>query len=81
MSMDAKLVAAGTFKQKCLALLDQVEMTRVPIVVTKRGRPVAKIVPIDDGPNRSTKGSVTILTDDEERLFSTGEWPDPFRSK
>jgi prevent-host-death family protein len=35
-----KHVAAGRFKEECLALLDQVERTREPIVVTKRGHPV-----------------------------------------
>jgi prevent-host-death family protein len=40
-------IAAGEFKAKCLSLLDQVEKTRQEIVVTKRGRPVAKVVPMD----------------------------------
>ncbi len=76
--MDARRVPAGEFKQKCLALLDQVAVTRVPIVVTKHGRAVAKVVPLDEGPNRSMENSVTILTDNEEELFSTGvDWPDP----
>jgi prevent-host-death family protein len=40
-------IGAGEFKAKCLSLLDQVEKTRQEIVVTKRGRPVAKVVPIE----------------------------------
>ena len=76
--MDIRRVPASIFKQKCLAILDQVEMTRVPIIVTKHGRPVAKVVPLEEREHRSTDGSVTILTDDEEELFSTGvEWPLP----
>jgi prevent-host-death family protein len=39
-------IAAGEFKAKCLQLLDEVEATREPIVVTKFGRPVAKLVPM-----------------------------------
>ena len=38
---------ASTFKQQRLALLDQVEMTKVPIIVTKHGRPVVQVVPVD----------------------------------
>ncbi len=44
--MDPKFVAAGAFKQGCLALLDEVEEKHVEIIVTKRGRPVARLVPI-----------------------------------
>lgn len=40
-----KPIAAGTFKDVCLKTLDDVAKTRTPIVITKRGRPVAKLVP------------------------------------
>lgn len=39
-------IGAGEFKTKCLQLLDEVEATREPIVVTKFGKPVAKLVPM-----------------------------------
>ena len=69
-----RLVPASQFKAKCLALLDQVAETRASFVITKRGRPVAKVVPVDDsGQRRSLRGSVTFLTDRDEDLFSTGE--------
>ena len=41
-----KSIAAGTFKDVCLKLLDEVAATRASVVITKRGRPVAKLVPI-----------------------------------
>ena len=44
-----KKIAAGEFKAKCLALMEDVRSTRQPIVITKRGKPVAKLVPIDTG--------------------------------
>lgn len=47
MTMD-KTIAAGEFKAKCLHLLDEVAAHRTPLVITKRGKPVAKLVPIDD---------------------------------
>ena len=37
---------AGEFKAKCLALLDEVEAQGSTIVITKRGRPVARVVPL-----------------------------------
>lgn len=76
--MSERTVSASVFKERCLALLDQVQMTGVPLVVTKRGRPVAKVVPLEERVHRSTMGSVTILTDNPEDLYSTGvEWPEP----
>jgi prevent-host-death family protein len=47
MTMD-KMIAAGEFKAKCLHLLDEVAERRTPLIITKRGKPVAKLVPLDD---------------------------------
>ena len=43
-------IGAGEFKAKCLALLDDVSERHEEIVITKRGKPVARLVPIDDTP-------------------------------
>ncbi len=43
--MKPKTIAAAEFKAKCLALLDEVESTRQELVITKRGKPVAHVVP------------------------------------
>ena len=51
-------IPAGEFKAKCLALLDEVAATGRPIVVTKRGRPVARLVPVDDQDVPSLRGSI-----------------------
>lgn len=63
---------ASTFKARCLSLLDEVARTRTSIVVTKHGKPVARLVPMADEP-KSTWGSVTLLAEDDEAYFSTGE--------
>jgi prevent-host-death family protein len=39
-------IAAGEFKAKCLKMLDKVADERETLVITKRGIPVAKVVPI-----------------------------------
>lgn len=39
-------IAAGEFKAKCLSLLDDVALTGKELIVTKRGKPVAKLVPV-----------------------------------
>lgn len=43
-----KKIAAGEFKARCLTLMEDVRSTREPLVVTKRGIPVVKLVPADD---------------------------------
>ena len=53
-----KSVPAGKFKQTCLRLLDEVRDTRKPIVVTKRGRPIAKLVPLSEQERSSTLGAM-----------------------
>lgn len=40
-----KEIAISEFKAKCLALLDQVQKTKKPILITRFGKPVAEVVP------------------------------------
>lgn len=44
--MVTRTIAAGEFKAKCLALLDEVAETGEELVVTKRGKPVARVAPL-----------------------------------
>jgi prevent-host-death family protein len=41
----SRMIKASEFKAKCLAVLAEVERTRQPVVITKRGRPIAQVVP------------------------------------
>ena len=43
----SRQVGAAVFKARCLELMDRVRETREEYVVTKHGRPVAKLVPYD----------------------------------
>lgn len=55
----AKTVAAAQFKAKCLQLLDEVARTRKSVVITKRGRPLARLVPLEPEVPLSLEGSVS----------------------
>ena len=70
--MKAKIIPAARFKEKCLALLDEVGPEG--IIVTKHGRPVAKLIPIETESASligSLKGKIRIRGD----ILSTGvEW-------
>lgn len=59
-----RTIAAGRFKAQCLALLDEVARTGEEIVVTKRGKPVARLTALE--PTPSLVGSVTFLVSDDE---------------
>jgi len=66
-----KTIAAGRFKDVCLKTLDDVARTRSTVVITKRGKPVAKLVPYTDAsPAKSLAGSIVKEIGDP---FSTGE--------
>ncbi|MDD4890940.1 MAG: type II toxin-antitoxin system Phd/YefM family antitoxin [Phycisphaerae bacterium] len=41
------IIPAGKFKAKCLKLMDEVNQTREEVVITKRGKPIAKLVPTE----------------------------------
>jgi prevent-host-death family protein len=43
-------IPAASFKAECLKLMDQVEKTREPIIITKHGRPVAQLTPVPANP-------------------------------
>jgi prevent-host-death family protein len=59
-------ITAAEFKAKCLRLMDEVAKRRTSIVITKRGKPVAKLVPADDtsvDPFGCMAGTIEILGD------------------
>lgn len=51
-------IPAGKFKSQCLAILDRVAERHESVVVTKRGRPVARVVPLETLAPKSLLGSV-----------------------
>lgn len=66
-----KTMPAGKFKDQCLRLLDEVVRTKSAVIITKRGRPVAKLVACAPAPSpRDLAGSVLKETGDP---FGTGE--------
>jgi prevent-host-death family protein len=63
-----KEVAISEFKAKCLSLLDQVQKTKKPLLVTRFGKPIAEVVPAPPRAGAgdwigSMKGTFEILGD------------------
>jgi prevent-host-death family protein len=42
-----KTIQAGEFKAKCLQIMDEVDQKHISFTITKHGKPVARLVPID----------------------------------
>jgi prevent-host-death family protein len=63
MTMGNKVIPAGEFKARCLALLDEVARTGGSLTVSKRGRPVAQVVPAAPRKPVSLRGSVRRAVD------------------
>jgi prevent-host-death family protein len=64
MVMSKRTVSASQFKAQCLAMLDEVAATGEEIVVTKRGRAVARVSAASEP--ESLRGSATFHVSDEE---------------
>ncbi|MGH7590309.1 MAG: type II toxin-antitoxin system Phd/YefM family antitoxin [Gemmatimonadales bacterium] len=61
-----KTIPAGEFKAKCLKLMDRVAETGESIIITKRGKPVAEVIPPRGEPEPFVgrlKGSITYQGD------------------
>lgn len=67
-------IAAGEFKAKCLRIMDEINETGRPLVVTKRGVPVMKLLPIRNGKKKKDdffgrlKGIVEIVGDPDDLI-------------
>jgi prevent-host-death family protein len=74
-----KTIPAGQFKVHCLAIMDDVQAKRQAVLITKRGKPVAKLVPIEakkDDIFGFYKGKGEILGDVVAPAFTPEEWGD-----
>jgi prevent-host-death family protein len=68
------IIAAGRFKAECLKLMDQVSETHEEIIISKRGKPVAKLVPVESEPIRSIFGFMKNTVGKENDIVGpTGE--------
>jgi prevent-host-death family protein len=65
-------IAAGRFKDRCLQILDEVAKTRTPVVVTKRGRPVATVIPYTP-PGRASESLAGSILREKGEPYGTGE--------
>jgi prevent-host-death family protein len=72
-----KKMAAGAFKANCLRVMDEVQAKHETVVITKHGKPVAKLVPISTGLDEIYNflgGRGAIIGDVVSPVISPDEW-------
>jgi prevent-host-death family protein len=76
-----KTIPAGKFKAHCLAIMDEVQAKRQPVVITKSGKPVAKLVPVEQAKDDifgflKGKGKIKIKGDIVGPILTPEDWGD-----
>ena len=59
-------IQAGKFKARCLRIMDKVQRTKKRVIITKRNKPIAQLVPIEEDKGSlfgKMKGTVHIVGD------------------
>jgi prevent-host-death family protein len=72
-----KTIAAGEFKARCLQVMEDVRTKRTPVLITKRGKPLAKLVPPDEQPSDifgRLAGKIEILGDIVSPITPLEDW-------
>jgi prevent-host-death family protein len=77
-----KTMPAGKFKAQCLAVIDDVHEKHETVVITKHGKPMAKLVPLEEEHDRpkslfgAMRGQITIVGDIVGPIVDPDEWDD-----
>jgi prevent-host-death family protein len=72
-----KVIGAGEFKQRCLSLLDEVGASGEPIVITKRGKPVAQLMAVPPERPQDWRGALSAqgrITGDLVAPAAESDW-------
>jgi prevent-host-death family protein len=72
-----KQMRASAFKAQCLKVMNDIQATGEPVIVTKRGKPVVKVIPIKpekDDIFGSMADEVKIIGDIESPVVPLKAW-------
>jgi prevent-host-death family protein len=82
-------IAAGEFKAKCLGVMAEVNSTGRPVLVTKRGQPFVRVLPVEVPAEKESPEAIfgclrhmaTITGDIVSSEFTDEEWEQMFNEK
>ena len=72
-----KLMRASAFKARCLSVMNEIQATGEPVTVTKRGKPVVKVIPAESEKNDIfgfMAGKAKIIGDIESPVVPLKDW-------
>jgi prevent-host-death family protein len=69
-------MAAAQFKAQCLAVMDQVSQSGRPVVITKHGKPMVKLVPANEGEEEifGALAGIARIKGDIENTVPASDW-------
>jgi prevent-host-death family protein len=73
-------ISISKFKATCLAGLEQVRRTRTPILITKRGVPVAEITPPAQATTKSWLGTMVGTAESAGDILAPAEPTDAWEA-
>jgi len=76
-SAKTRTMPAGQFKTHCLSVIDEVYNKREEVVITKHGKPMARLVPQNDSPENifgAMRGLAVITGDLVEPITDPEDW-------
>jgi prevent-host-death family protein len=84
-----RTMAAGEFKAKCLGVLTEVQATGQTVIITRRGKPIARLAPLDEEGRKespesifgSLRDMVVVTGDIVSPEFTDEEWDRMFNEK
>ena len=78
--MASRTIGAAEFKAHCLRILDEVERSGEPVTITKRGKPVAEVKPVEKKPAKPIFGCMKGSVLKYERPFDPAVDPDEWEA-
>lgn len=69
-------MAAAQFKAQCLAVMDHVSQSGRPVVITKHGKPVVRVVPATESEDEifGALSGIARITGDIEKTAPASDW-------
>ena len=72
-----KTISAERFEARCLKIIEEMMLRREPVVITRKGKPVARLLPIEDRRHKvfgCLAGELEIVGDLDASVVAASAW-------